>query len=150
MTIRAPARTMTERIPRLGCSIAPTTVHRPGLVLIEHELEVPLDHARPDGETITLFAREVAEPDGRDKPFLVFLQGGPGFEASRPPRHPTGPGWMDRALQDYRVLMLDERGTGRSTPVGSLPGMTPQGQAAYLANFRADAIVRDCELMRAA
>jgi hypothetical protein len=28
-----------------------------GLVLVEHELDVPLDHAAPDGERITLFAR---------------------------------------------------------------------------------------------
>src|SRR5690349_16596384 len=120
MTMRAPATAMTDRIPGLGCSIPQTTVHTPGLVLIEHEFEVPLDHSAPGGESITVFAREVAEPDGRDKPFLVFLQGGPGFEAPRPTRHPSLPGWLDRALQEFRVLMLDERGTGRSTPVGSL------------------------------
>ena len=33
----------------------------PGLVLTDHELEVPLDHASPGGERITVFAREVAE-----------------------------------------------------------------------------------------
>jgi pimeloyl-ACP methyl ester carboxylesterase len=121
----------------------------PGLVLTEHEVEVPLDHEHPDGEMITVFAREVAEPDGLDKPFLVYLQGGPGFEAPRPTRHPSSPGWLDRALQDFRVLMLDQRGTGRSTPVGALPG-TPQEQAAYLTHFRADSIVRDCELVREA
>src|ERR1700754_4969142 len=119
-----------------------------GLVLVEHELDVPLDHARPEGEQITVFAREVADPDGRDRPFLVLLQGGPGSEAPRPTRHPSGPGWLDRALQDFRVLMLDERGTGRSTPVGSLPGMTPEEQAGYLTHFRADSIVRDAELVR--
>ena len=62
------------------------TVIAPGLVLTEHELEVPLDHAAvgaPGGETLTVFAREVADPDGRDRPFLVFLQGGPGQEADR-------------------------------------------------------------------
>jgi pimeloyl-ACP methyl ester carboxylesterase len=122
----------------------------PGLVLTEHELQVPLDHAQPDGAQITVFAREVAEPDGLDKPFLVYLQGGPGFEAPRPTRHPSSPGWLDRALQDFRVLMLDQRGTGRSTPVGALPGMTPQQQAEYLTHFRADSIVRDCELLREA
>src|SRR3954447_15153163 len=92
----------------------------PGLRVVEHELEVPLDHARPDGERITVFAREVADPDGRDRPFLVYFQGGPGFESPRPTRHPSSPGWLDRALRDYRVLMLDQRGTGRSTPVGQL------------------------------
>ncbi|WP_028059952.1 alpha/beta fold hydrolase [Candidatus Solirubrobacter pratensis] len=122
----------------------------PGLVLTEHELEVPLDHSKPDGERITVFAREVAEPDGLDKPFLLYLEGGPGFQAPRPTRHPSSPAWLDRALQDFRVLMLDQRGTGRSTPVGSLDGMTAEQQAAYLTHFRADSIVRDCELLREA
>jgi pimeloyl-ACP methyl ester carboxylesterase len=124
------------------------TVHAPGLVLTEHELDVPLDHAAPGGERISVFAREVADPDGRDRPFLVFLQGGPGQEAPRPTRAPTSPAWLDRALQDYRVLMLDQRGTGRSSPVGSLPGLGADEQADRLALFRADAIVADAELLR--
>jgi pimeloyl-ACP methyl ester carboxylesterase len=126
------------------------TVHTRGLVLTEHELDVPLDHARPDGERIVAFAREVADPDGRDRPFLVFLQGGPGFEAPRPTRHPSSPGWLDRALREFRVLMLDQRGTGRSTPFGALDGRTPAEQAEYLTHFRADAIVRDAEHIRQA
>ena len=48
------------------------------------------------------------------------------------------------------MLMLDQRGTGRSTPVGTLLGMTPEQQASYLTHFRADSIVRDCELLREA
>ncbi len=131
-------------------ALGSVTVHTPGLVLTEHELAVPLDHSRPDGEQITVFAREVADPQGRDRPFLVFLQGGPGNEAPRPTRSPSSPAWIDRALQDYRVLMLDQRGTGRSTPLGTLPGRTPQEQADHLALFRADSIVRDAELLRAA
>ncbi|MEJ3655508.1 alpha/beta fold hydrolase [Actinomycetes bacterium KLBMP 9759] len=121
-----------------------------GLVLTEHTFEVPLDHAAPDGPTISVFAREVADPEGRDRPFLVFLQGGPGQEAPRPTRNPSSPGWLERALRDFRVLMLDQRGTGLSTPVGTLPGMTPQQQAEYLTHFRADSIVADAELVRAA
>jgi pimeloyl-ACP methyl ester carboxylesterase len=120
----------------------------PGLVLTEHTFSVPVDHAVEGGERIEVFAREVAEPDGLDKPLLVFLQGGPGFEAPRPTRHPSAPGWLDRALQDFRVLMLDQRGTGRSTPVGALPGLAPSEQAEYLTHFRADAIVRDAEHIR--
>ena len=121
-----------------------------GLVLTEHELTVPLDHARPDGETITVFAREVADPDGRDRPLLLFLQGGPGSEAPRPTRHPSSPGWLDRALREFRVLMLDQRGTGRSTPIGTLVDLSGTEQAEYLAHFRADAIVRDAEHLRRA
>jgi pimeloyl-ACP methyl ester carboxylesterase len=126
----------------------PTTVDTHGLVLIEHEFSIPLDHARRDGERITVFAREVRDPDGPDRPFLVFFQGGPGNEAPRPTRHPSGPTWLDRALRDFRVLMLDQRGTGRSSPIGTLPGRGPREQADYLKHFRADSIVRDAEWIR--
>jgi hypothetical protein len=123
----------------------PDFVRAAGLVLTEHEFSVPLDHDRPDRERITVFAREVADPDGLDRPFLVFLQGGPGSEAPRPARHPDAPAWLGRALREFRGLMLDQRGAGRSTPIGRLAGRTPGEQAEYLAHFRADAIVRDAE-----
>jgi pimeloyl-ACP methyl ester carboxylesterase len=126
----------------------PATFATRGLVLTEHEFAVPLDHAATDGERITVFAREVADPDGRERPLLVFLQGGPGSEAPRPTRHPSSPGWLDRALTEFRLLMLDQRGTGRSSPIGALPGLTPAEQARYLTHFRADAIVRDAEHIR--
>jgi len=126
-------------------------VHRiPGLVLVDHGFRVPLDHDAPDGETIRVFAREVSAA-GRgtdDLPWLVYLQGGPGFPSPRPTARS---GWLKRALQDYRVLLLDQRGTGRSTPLtaqtlSSFP--SPERQAAYLRSFRADAIVRDAESIR--
>lgn len=124
-----------------------TTIPIPGAILTERDHAVPLDHARPDGPTITVFTREVADPDGGNgKPYLLFLQGGPGFEAARPTSPPTG--WMARAIKDYRILLLDQRGTGRSTPVGEIPGDSPADQAAYLTHFRADAIVRDAERIR--
>src|SRR5436190_24140798 len=97
----------------------PEEVLLPGLVAIEHSFEVPLDHHDPAGERITVFARELADPDGRDRPFLVYLQGGPGVEAPRPTRQPRAPGWLDQALEEFRVLMLDQRGTGRSSPLGT-------------------------------
>jgi pimeloyl-ACP methyl ester carboxylesterase len=125
-----------------------TTVRIPGLVLTEHEVDVPLDHSQPRGEQITAFAREVADPEGLDKPYLVFFQGGPGAEAPRPTRGPTSPTWLDVALRHFRVLMLDGRGTGRSAPVGSLPGLTPRQQADRLVHFRADSIVADAEHLR--
>jgi pimeloyl-ACP methyl ester carboxylesterase len=125
------------------------SVSRPiGLVLTDHEFEVPLRHFDPEGEQIQVFAREVASPTGGDLPFLVFLQGGPGTEAPRPTGVPWSPGWLERALVDYRVLMLDQRGTGRSTPIGALRGTTPEDQARYLSCFRADSIVNDAEILR--
>ena len=123
------------------------TYRVPGAILTEREHQVPLDHGVPGGATISVFTREVAAPDGVERPYLVFLQGGPGMEATRPTSPPTG--WLKRALKDYRVLLLDQRGTGRSTPVGlELPGDTPEAQAAYLTHFRADSIVRDAEVIR--
>jgi len=124
------------------------TVKTRGLAITEHEFSVPLDHAKPNGTRLTVFAREVSDPDGRDRPFLVFFQGGPGMEASRPTRHPADPSWLDRALREFRVLLLDQRGTGRSTPIGALPGLAPAQQADYLKHFRADSIVRDAEWIR--
>ncbi|MEA2676304.1 MAG: hypothetical protein QOJ81_445 [Chloroflexota bacterium] len=126
----------------------PSVTYRvPGATLIEREHSVPLDHATPGGSTITVFTREVVAPGGENKPYLLFLQGGPGMEATRPAAPPTG--WMKRALADYRVLLLDQRGVGRSTPVGAhIPGATPREQAEYLTHFRADSIVRDAEAIR--
>jgi pimeloyl-ACP methyl ester carboxylesterase len=66
--------TTSTGVRALGCAAMARTYHPPGLVLAEHEFGVPLDHGAPDGERITVFAREVADPDGRDRPFLVFFR----------------------------------------------------------------------------
>lgn len=129
-----------------------TSFRHPGTVLTDHTFAVPLDHERPDGEQIEVFAREVVAADkaGRagDLPWLVFLQGGPGMYSPRPRGKDS---WLGRALQDFRVLLLDQRGTGRSTPASRLSLArlgSPQAQAGYLALFRADSIVRDAERIR--
>ena len=131
---------------------APVTSYVPGLVVTDHRFAVPLDHRVPDGERIGVFAREVRSPDaaGAGRPWLVFLQGGPGFGGPRP-SGPGGGGWIARAVRDFRVLLLDQRGTGRSTPVNrqTLPARgDASAQAEFLSLFRADSIVRDCELIR--
>jgi pimeloyl-ACP methyl ester carboxylesterase len=122
----------------------------PGLLVAEHEFTVPLDHRERGQDTISLFAREVVAPRKRDQelPWLLFLQGGPGM---RGPRPTDRSGWLGRALLDHRVLLLDQRGTGRSTPQTrqSLAQLaTPRAQASHLMNFRADSIVHDAELVR--
>ena len=125
-----------------------TQLSVPGLVLTDHVLTLPLDHDNAGGESIEVFAREVAAPEGRDRPFLLFLQGGPGQEAPRPVGRPGAPAWLPRALRDFRVLLLDQRGTGRSTPYGGRVS-DPAADAQRLTHFRADSIVRDAESFRA-
>ncbi len=127
-----------------------TSYRQPGTVLTDHTFLVPLDHGRPDGEQIEVYAREVVAADRANAglPWLMFLQGGPGMAANRPVGRES---WLDRALRDYRVLLLDQRGTGRSSPATSqtLARLdSPKAQADYLANFRADSIVLDAELIR--
>jgi pimeloyl-ACP methyl ester carboxylesterase len=136
--------------PSFWIILVVSSYRQPGTVVTDHHFSVPLDHGRPEEMRIEVFAREVAATGkaGDRLPWLVFLQGGPGFAAQRPVGRST---WLDRALDDYRVLLLDQRGTGRSTPLTarSLARLAgPAAQADYLARFRADSIVLDCELIR--
>ncbi|MBW8763854.1 MAG: alpha/beta fold hydrolase [Microbacterium sp.] len=120
------------------------------LTVEEHTLTVPLVWSDPsDQRTIDIFARVVSRDGGEALPYLVFLQGGPGHEAPRPFHSSTSPAWLDEALAHYRVVMLDQRGTGLSSPVGDAD--LEQGSAfvaEHLTHLRADAIVRDCEAVR--
>lgn len=129
-----------------------------GMRTVEHYFTVPLDHSAPTGgsaETITVFAREYvsaahSEEAAAHLPWLLFLQGGPGGRGNR---WGSLGGWSKAAAQEFRILMLDQRGTGLSTPVDrrTLPLRgSAADQAAYLEHFRADSIVADAELIRRA
>lgn len=123
----------------------------PGLICKEHFFQVPLNYDNPKGAHIEIFARELVAPENAENselPAMVFLQGGPGFESPRPE---GADGWIKRALSQYRVILLDQRGTGLSSPVThqtleALPDAATQAE--YLSHFRADNIVRDCEFIR--
>ena len=130
---------------------APAHEYRvPGLTVREHTLSVPVDWSAPERfGTIDVFARELVDPAraGDDLPLLLFLQGGPGGMGPRP----LATGWWTTALATHRVVLLDQRGTGRSTPVDArrLAAFDDaRTAAAYLACFRADAIVADAEHVR--
>jgi pimeloyl-ACP methyl ester carboxylesterase len=124
-------------------------IAHPGLRFADHTVTVPLDHRRPGDATIEVFAREVVAADraGDDLPWLLFLAGGPGGAAPRPLR---AQGWLGHLLRTHRVLLLDQRGTGRSTPVTArtVGGMPAAELAAHLRHFRSDSIVADAEILR--
>lgn len=129
----------------------PTTSRRmQDLTVEDHVLTVPLVWGDPaDGRTIDIHAAVVTRDGGEALPFLVFLQGGPGHEAPRAFHSPSAPSWLDSALDHYRVVLLDQRGTGLSTPVGDAElERGDEAVAEHLTHLRADAIVRDCEAVR--
>ena len=123
----------------------------PGMHVREHSVEVPLNWwDDTDPRRITVFARELVDPMRQhdELPCLLFLQGGPGGKSPRP-LDPSG--WIGQALKSYRVVLLDQRGTGRSTPVNGrrMDSFASAEEAAeYLACFRADSIVADAEHLR--
>ncbi|MGR2667924.1 alpha/beta fold hydrolase [Vibrio campbellii] len=120
-----------------------------GLHYTPHSFTVPLDYQDLSKGTISVFARSVClvGDEDSDKPWLVYFQGGPGFPSPRPNGNN---GWIKRALSEYRVLLLDQRGTGNSSVINhqTLAPLTPEQQADYLSHFRADNIVRDAEFIR--
>ena len=119
------------------------------MIITDYNFSVPLDYSNKDGEKIVIFAREILREENKNKsiPYLIFFQGGPGYESPRPI---IDSGWVKRASEDYKVLLLDQRGTGLSTPIvgDSLPNMSDAELANYLTFFRADNIVRDAEIIR--
>ena len=124
-----------------------------GVLTSGHSFEVPLDHADPTGGSLRVFAREARadEPGSEDRPWLLYLQGGPGFPGLRPVAGASG--WLASVLPHFRVLLLDQRGTGLSTPLDSrvLEDLgSPAEQVEYLRHFRATDIVADAEAIRLA
>ncbi|XP_021850495.1 uncharacterized protein [Spinacia oleracea] len=125
----------------------------PELRLRDHYFTVPLDYSlRSDSSfpKISVFAREVVAAGKEDQPlpYLLYLQGGPGFESPRPTE---SNGWIGKACEGYRVVLLDQRGTGLSTPLNtsSMRQMkSAEDLAQYLKHFRADNIVNDAEFIR--
>ncbi|MED6218924.1 hypothetical protein PIB30_031039 [Stylosanthes scabra] len=124
----------------------------PELRLRDHRFTVPLDYSRGPHSSpkISVFAREVVAVGKEEQtlPYLLYLQGGPGFECMRPTE---SSGWIQKACEEFRVILMDQRGTGLSTPL-SVSSMSQfksaQELADFLKHFRADNIVNDAEFIR--
>lgn len=135
----------------------------------DHVFAMPLDwHDSSSTETIDVFVRELRSssnglsmeelnqtPVQSSGSAVMYLQGGPGFPSPRP----TAPlsGWMKAAVaKGYRVLLLDQRGTGNSTAMTTqmLSHFAERGglelQLKNLVNMRSDAIAADIDAIRIA
>lgn len=91
----------------------PLILHPGKLRVSELFFDVPVDYSKPAGETLRLFARSIArkntpiEPTDENKggklPWLVYLQGGPGFGCGTPQSYP----WVDFILsKGYQVCSV--------------------------------------------
>lgn len=129
----------------------------PGLHISEHTIDVPFDWTgiTPGhgftGRTLRLFYRQICDPEHvhDDLPLLVFFQGGPGGACPRP-LNPQSDGWIAEAVKHFRIVLPDQRGTGRSSHVdgNTIAAMNGKQGADYLQHFLADSIVRDFEHLR--
>ena len=130
-------------------------------MVTEYLFSVPLDYRNPSGRQIQLFAKAATKHEvpinpqqapyqaSLNRPWFVYLQGGPGFGNPEP---------QDSALtrfvlnRGYQILFLDYRGVGLSSTVTAdtipRPGAGPQEQADYLKLFRQVDNVRDLEAVR--
>ena len=122
-----------------------TTSKHFGRIIQEHTLEVPWDPfaETANGATFELFAREIYAPGNENAPAIVYLQGGPGFPAPRPV---GANGVIGEALKEFRVILLDQRGTGRSHRIDA--ANIADIPTARLAQLRQEYIVEDAEALR--
>ena len=123
--------------------------HYDSMIITDYRFRLPLNYKNENGEQISIFAREILNEKHKNKPlpYLIFFQGGPGYESPRPL---TNSGWIKRASEDYKVLLLDQRGTGLSNPISSesISDISDLDLAYYLTLFRADNIIKDAERIR--
>lgn len=113
-----------------------------GYDFFTHTIQVPWDpFTAPDGDTFELFAREIVAPDKHDAPAIVYLQGGPGSPAPRPV---NDSGVIGEMLKEFRVILLDQRGTGNSHRIDT----ANPADVKRLNLLRQEYIVEDAEALR--
>lgn len=138
-----------------------------GLLVEEHEVCVPLrwddlspqDYTQRSDQDLSVSDPEIKvfyrllrcnDADSSNRPVLIYFQGGPGSGSPRITSR-SDIAWIDEALNHYQVLLIDQRGCGRSNPVDArmLAGYTGVDErAAFLKCFLTDSIVKDFEYIR--
>lgn len=136
---------------------------RIGEVLVKDQyLEVPLLHPTTQppkdfttrqirelsAQKIPIYYRLIRLADRAERPMLIFFQGGPGMAGDRLTDWRSG--WHGEILKYFNLVMLDQRGTGRSAPLDSVTLKHVGNEQAYdyLRLMRADQIVADAEAIR--
>lgn len=116
-----------------------STVFFPGAAVREHTIDVPVSREDPSLGQLSVFCRELSYDDSL--PGLVYFQGGPGKPGPRMMMD-----WIPEALKRYRVFLIDERGTGRSTKIDRT---TPERiTAGMLSHLRPPDVAADADAMR--
>ena len=78
------------------------------------ELEVPLDPAKPDGEQITLFVAKVPALTRTPRPSaFTVIAGRPGQASTE--AYTSLRGAFERVRREHDIILVDQRGTGRSS-----------------------------------
>lgn len=122
----------TPTLPAIGYEVTKCRTSTRARLEIEcGELTVPEDRSRPEGNLIKLYVAVVHSPDPNPKPDpLVVLEGGPGWPASESMDY-----WLSifhNVLKQRDLILLDQRGTGKSQPSLDCPEV-PDQIYAYLA-----------------
>lgn len=112
------------------------------------KLEVPESRSSPTSPVITVAMLRLTSVNPRPAPPIVFLMGGPGVPASA--MAPIPPYWalFDSLRTVADVILLDQRGTGLSTPRLDCPaGPSPaptflSSRAAFVAEYQS--IIERC------
>jgi pimeloyl-ACP methyl ester carboxylesterase len=115
-----PAADAERGIPFGALAFEPCTLTSPGLPLTVAarctSLSVPEDRSRPGGRRIDLGLAWVPSAAKRPQPDpIVFLAGGPGQAALA--SYPMLSGAFRDALRQRDVILVDQRGTGKSHPL---------------------------------
>lgn len=113
----------------------------------DHYFVLPLDYANTNSTKIRVFAREISREKNSELPYLLFLQGGPGYESPRPSSNLE---WIEYALNYFNIILLDQRGTGKSTQINYNDYTQSSSKEAVekISQYRADNIVKDAEEIR--